>query len=309
MLRTLFAVSLLAALASAQCNKPAFAMNDGAAYLANTATSGGLVLCVQFQVPKPVAVLRLEIFTGKSQGRSKLSLWDENAKTGRPGKLLASASFAQNNSVSWQGGNLARPLVLRPKVHYWIGMEFSRSSQTSASRRNKQGQRYCVSRDGGKTWTKTYQAYDWKFRLFSCQKVSPVLASFGQTCGPRGVAPLLRGSGLPRPGGRYNIDIRSSSVNAPVILTLGFSKKNFGPLTLPFDLTPLGGTGCSVLCSAEFTLSSVVNSKFTASFPLQLPNNSSLVGQRYFHQGWLLAPAANRLGMAFSNAAEVLIGQ
>ena len=130
------------------------------------------------------------------------------------------------------------------------------------------------------------------------------------SCGPRGVAPqIVRRAARRSLAAPTTSDITSTSVNAPVVLTLGVSKSNYGALNLPFDLSPLGASGCQLLCSVEATSAAVVNAKYQAVFPVQLPNNTSLVGVRYFHQGWLITPVANNLGIAFSNAAEVLIGQ
>ncbi len=312
----LFAAGLFAAVglssekATAQCSKPCFAMFDDATFAARSSTSGRLILCVQFQVPRVVAAKRLELFTGGSSGTTKLSLWSHDKSKNTPRALLSLGSYTQSTSKTWQGANLAKTVILMPRILYWIGMEYQRASQISARRRapNNSGQPYRASRDGGRTWGNEFRFWEWKFRIFCCTKQSPVFATFGSSCGPRGVAPQLSGSGLPVIGKTYSVDIRSTASNAPVILTLGVSKTRYGALKLPLDLTPFGAPRCTMLCSAEVMAVGKIAASRLARFRIPVPRDNALLGLRYYHQAWLVAPVANPLGVAFSNAAEVVIG-
>lgn len=309
---SLFLTSLsLGGALHAQCANPCFAMFDDATFDDRSSTSGGLTLAVQFQVSRPTTAQRLELFTGESSGTTTLSLWDHDTTKNTPGKLLASGSYPQSTTKAWQGANLPGTTLLLPNNKYWFGMRYTRSSQISARRRapNNSGQPYRFTRDSGKTWSSEFRQWEWKLRIFCCKKSSPIFATFGNSCGPRGVAPLLQGTGLPILGKTYSVDVRSTAQNFPVVLTLGASKTSFGAIRLPADLTGAGAPGCTLLCSAELTGVAVIGSNGFAKFPFAVPQNSALLGVRFFHQGWLVNSIVNRLGIAFSNAAEVVIGQ
>lgn len=297
--------------AIAQCAAPCFAMFDDATFDDRSSTSGGLILAIQFQVSSPVSAQRIELFTGESTGTTTLSLWSHDTTTNTPGMILTSGTYPQALTKAWQGANLGKTVVLLPNTNYWIGTEYRSSSQISARGRaaNNSGQPYRASRDAGKTWGSEFRQWEWKFRIFCCRKQSPIFVTFGNSCGPRGVAPQLSGTGLPIVGKTYSVDVRSTSTNAPVLLTLGVSKTLYGALKLPFDLTPLGATGCTLLCSVEATAVGSIGASSMASFPVPIPQNNALLGARFFHQAWLVVSVANPLGIAFSNAAEVVIGQ
>lgn len=294
---------------AAQCSQPCFKMFDDAVFDDRSSTSGGLILAIQIQVTQPVAAQRLEIWTGESSGTTVLSLWSHNSTTNTPAALLSSGSFAQSTTKAWQGANLARSTLLLPTQKYWFAMRLDRSSQISARGRaaNNSGQPYRASRDNGQSWGNEFRQWEWKLRIFCCTKTSPVFATFGNSCGPRGVAPLLTGTGLPVLGQSYTVNVRSTSTGSPVLLTLGASKTVFGAFMLPLDLTGAGAPGCQLLCSVDANTVSTIGAG-SASFPVMIPQNNALLGVRFFHQAWLVNSVANTLGIAFSNAAEVVIG-
>jgi hypothetical protein len=226
---------------------------------------------------------------------------------------LTSGSFSVSSVNGWQGANLSVPQVLQPNTTYWFGLLYngSGSAQISARGRNMNGvvQPYRWTKDNGQTWSTLYSSWEWKLRVYCCTRVSAAFSTYGSRCGPRGVAPGLTGSGLPQLGSSYTVNVASTASGAPVLLAIGVSDKLFGGLTLPFDLTPLGAPGCSLLCSLDLFAASSIGGSGQANFTVPIPNNNALIGLQYFHQALLVSSVSNQLGFAFSNGASVTLGQ
>jgi hypothetical protein len=95
--------------------------------------------------------------------------------------------------------------------------------------------------------------------------------------------------------------------NGLAVLGLGVSNTASGALTLPFDLTVIGMTGCTLL--ADPLVSQVVSgSPPTVTWSLAVPNDPALIGFVLFGQAFPLDPAANPFGFTASNAARIKVG-
>ncbi len=77
----------------------------------------------------------------------------------------------------------------------------------------------------------------------------------------------------------------------------------FGATQLNIDLSVIGMNGCSLLTTMNGTLPMTSFGIGSAMSSLNIPNNSALVGGRFFTQAVAIDPAANALGMVSSNAA------
>ena len=122
--------------------------------------------------------------------------------------------------------------------------------------------------------------------------------------------PVLTHTGRPVLGQSFTADLRSARAKAAAGLAYGFSTKAWGSIPLPFDLAPLGASGCQLLLSFDGIGAAVVtDAAGDASVKVAIPNAASLNGVQWHYQYFVLDPGANGLGLAFTNGATVKIGE
>ena len=122
--------------------------------------------------------------------------------------------------------------------------------------------------------------------------------------------PVLTNTGRPVLGQSFTADLRSARANAAAGLAYGFSTKTWGSIPLPFDLAPLGASGCQLLLSFDGVAAAVVaDAAGDANVKVSIPNIPSLNGLQWHYQYFVLDAGANGLGLAFSNGATVKIGE
>jgi hypothetical protein len=314
--RVLPAIGLLAfastSIATAQCTKPCWGLNDDLVYDSKISTGGpNLSIAFKIRLPSSIPAQRLEVFTGKRAGAGSVAIWSHDSSGNKPKTKLTSGSYTQNTTVTWQGANLATPQVLIANTDYWFEWSMPNGSQSPIKQRNPSnaGIQYRGSFDGGKTWNGPFTFYDWKLRIFCCKKpAAGIFLLYGTACGPKGKQPNLSNSGIPTVGKTYAVTGSGASPTKPALLTLGASKSKWGPFTLPFDLTPFGASGCQLLASVDVTGSALTSSAGSVSFSIPVPNQPSLSGIVFNHQIWVFDPTVNKLGIAFSRGATVTLG-
>ena len=108
------------------------------------------------------------------------------------------------------------------------------------------------------------------------------------------------------------MELRASSLvqQYPAIAAFGFSNKSYGPLPLPFDLTPLGAPGNSLYTSLDLMLPckwTGSNGRLTASASFQIPNVSGLDGFTMYGQMLFGDPTASKLGLVFSEGLAMTL--
>jgi hypothetical protein len=142
-----------------------------------------------------------------------------------------------------------------------------------------------------------------------------VATANGATFGPYG-AGCAGSIGVPQmtaqPGSRpmFGTTMTVDITNAPfgiAVVGFGFSNTMSGALPLPFDLTILGMTGCSLLADPLVT-DVAVGVPTTASYGLVIPLDTSLFGTVLYEQAFPLDVAANPFGFTASNAARLKLG-
>jgi len=82
-----------------------------------------------------------------------------------------------------------------------------------------------------------------------------------------------------------------------------------GSTPLPVDLTSYGAPGCTFNVDPAVTMMFVANASGTALLDMNLPGNASVRGLFVWEQAAILNPAANSLGMQFSNFARIIAGE
>lgn len=112
-------------------------------------------------------------------------------------------------------------------------------------------------------------------------------STFGTACPtPNGEATIS--SNTPRIAQPWTLTFDNLPVDLELVLVvLGLSNQVWSGLPLPFDLAPIGLTGCDLLVSADL-INVVVAVGGTATHTLAIPNQVNLVNQRLYAQGILL---------------------
>lgn len=151
-----------------------------------------------------------------------------------------------------------------------------------------------------------YYSGIWCIRCCSEDAFPAYYQNFGPGCpNSIGTSALLNAT-LPRLGQTMIVNV----TNVPAQLGLminGASNtvSSLGPL--PLDLTPLGVNGCMLRVSLDL-LDAFFTFGPTASWSLNIPNQTTLLGARFWQQAFVFDPPLNAFGGAMSNGAEWQIG-
>ena len=128
---------------------------------------------------------------------------------------------------------------------------------------------------------------------------------FGQGCAGSNGTPALSYSGRPQIGKSLTVILNNALAKSVALHAVGLNTT--API-FPLDLKPLGAPGCLLFMSPDmaFALGTGTGS---AKVVLPIPNDSSLVGGRFWEQFFVLDKKANSFGFAGSNHGRVLIGK
>ena len=306
---SLAVLGLAAALAGAsfaQCTKPCFAtFDDNVVDRKATIVVANSSFAVRIRPRNTIQARRLELFTGLVSGASAIEVWSNNAKTNLPDRKLTGASYSQLSRIGWQGATLPQPFTLQANTSYWFNW-LPLNGSLGSIRSTNQGQQF-ATRIGNGAWFGPYVQFEHKLRIYCCVRGSFV--TFGNSCGAQGRQPQISGgSSLPRVGQSYQVAVSATTVRAPARLVLGLSNLKWAGLTLPLALGPFGAQGCNIYCSTEVEAIRLTDNIGSTRFIVPVPNSAQLVGLVMYHQWWILASSHNKLGIAFSPAAQVTIG-
>ena len=137
---------------------------------------------------------------------------------------------------------------------------------------------------------------------------SGAFTKFGGSCLGSNGYPQLNASGLPDVGQTLSYGLSNGVWNQPTLFQLGFSKTNWGPIQLPFLLNSFGAPGCMVRVPAEISFVSGIDQSGKASLDLKIPLAKGLIGVSFYTQCWNIDPAANQLGLTFTNGLQTTLG-
>jgi ELWxxDGT repeat protein len=134
-----------------------------------------------------------------------------------------------------------------------------------------------------------FELYSLPFSLVGDYVAQP----YGQGClGSNGLEPKISASGAAIPGGNLSIDVSATAPFAPLA---HYWSPGFGLLKLG---------NCSVyLATPLFLGGQSANGSGSASLPIAIPNNPSLIGQGLWWQTLAIDPGAEFLGLAALTAA------
>ncbi len=130
---------------------------------------------------------------------------------------------------------------------------------------------------------------------------------YGKGCAGRFTPPTLLADVRPALGKTVTI----TAVNLPPVaflptfLIIGFSRTTWSGARLPLDLGFLGAPGCDLLASFDFSLSA---GNANVNVKLPVPNQSQLVGIKFYLQSYGTLSGANAANLIVSSALEGVIG-
>ncbi|MEZ5989123.1 MAG: hypothetical protein R3F30_08370 [Planctomycetota bacterium] len=110
------------------------------------------------------------------------------------------------------------------------------------------------------------------------------------------------------PGGSIVFQADGIPSNNGSVAFLGFSRTNHGPLTLPFDLTPLGAPSNWLNVSVDLVVPlplSASGSVFAGSTTIPVPADNTLPGLHVFMQGVFVDTKASSFGLVFSEGIDM----
>ncbi|MCC6782405.1 MAG: hypothetical protein IT457_06150 [Planctomycetes bacterium] len=196
----------------------------------------------------------------------------------------------------------------------WDGTDWTRVMPgTSPSPRTSLAMVYQALRGrpllfGGSTLGVSSHDDTWEY----LQPFPATFTPFGAGCSGSAGTPSLAASSGSQPWIGSTFTARLDAIgthpffNIPFVL-VGFSRTIWGTFSLPFDLTPYGMTGCSLLAepAISFTLP---NQGGFALWSVALPNDPRIAGSSLFVQGGTTSFGTNPLGIVLSNGCELAIG-
>jgi hypothetical protein len=129
--------------------------------------------------------------------------------------------------------------------------------------------------------------------------------TFGAGCvGSNSQTPALSFSGAGKLG--TTLTVQLAGAFAPTATALHLGTTSSAPV-FPFDLTPIGGVGCTIYHDVLVAIGTGTTTG-SAALPLAIPNAAGLVGYKAYFQWVVLDVAANALGVTTSNYGRALIG-
>lgn len=137
--------------------------------------------------------------------------------------------------------------------------------------------------------------------------VRPAFRVYCQTVAGGG-SPLIGVVGTPTIGTTLGLNMTRGPANGASLLALGYSNTTsaFGPLPFPLEL--LGAPSCWALTSGDSLDFRPTDAAGAASGSLVIPNLPTLVGFRLYAQYVAVSPGGNALGLTFSNASSLFVG-
>ncbi len=138
---------------------------------------------------------------------------------------------------------------------------------------------------------------------------------FGRACAPAGggKTPKLKAYTYRLLIGKTAyISLYAYRNSVPCFMFLGTSKTAWGSIKLPFDMTPLGATGCKIYTGAAAILTATSHPSYSSGityFCFFVPEDPSFLGQHIYSQGFVVDPKANAMGLLSTEGWDVTFGR
>jgi hypothetical protein len=151
----------------------------------------------------------------------------------------------------------------------------------------------------------------WNGTIYYAAVGDAVYGTFGSGCSGTNGVPTLAPAPQSHPsvGQTLTLNVGHGPTTATVaFLAFGFSKTVGAGQPLPWDLSFLGMTGCSLRVDPVAQVGvAVING--SGSFGLPIPNNTALYWIQLYSQAFVADPGANPVGFIATNGCEGVIGR
>ncbi len=273
-------------------------------YCAGVNTSGGTLrskhnvntFALPFTARATMAVLGFELFT-KSTSTTPVVVTTEvyaADSLGKPtGKPLRSGKMVVGPAATFWKTTFS-PLLIKSGTKHFISWKTSPLIWFPFVTTGSRGTHYWHGPTQS-SWNGPFNSVNWSWRL-NC-------------AGSTGGIPVLSAKGLPGIGKSFTVELARARPNTAALLSLGASNTSWGTFRLPLDLTPAGASGCKLLASLDVFGVRTTSASGTASVPFPIPNQTGLLGVRFYNQWIVVDQAANAFGFAFSNGGVAQIGR
>ncbi len=250
-----------------------------------------------FTAGSALAVTGFKLFTGTNTGSSTTvtaAIYADNA--GLPAvTALATTTMTVGSTVGWYQATFGSTLNLTAG-QYYVSLDHSATSTYLSN--------LTSGSSGVGYWRRPPLAGTWaRSGLINFPAYQIMCAGGGGA-----VAPAIGNSGLPEVGRTFRITLSQAAGGAPATLFTGFSNTVWSGGGLPWSLGFLGAPGCNLLVDPKIAVAAVANGSGAASLSVPVPNDPTLIGQRAYHQWFVIDAPANSLGIAVSNGGRSTIG-
>jgi hypothetical protein len=294
--------------------QPCHAEFDGNVFQDNVSMGGpNFTNCLKTKAPAALIVFAIEVFTGEATGKSTVGLWSHDAAKDEPKAELDRGTFDMVRTNSWQGADLAQPVVLAKDETLWVSwipVNGCQGSVENTGRTLPGIQVYKWSPTNSAPWNGPYQDHQWKFRIWCQPLTTPGITVIGSACadGYNNVG-RYEAKSAPAIGTAFHTDGLGLPPGQPALVLIGV-QKNF----VSFDLAVAGAGGCFLHSDIllQFGLTTTAGtpsqSNGTLAIPLPIPNDSKLRGF-YLRSQLIVADPSSRRSLAavFSNGLGITI--
>ncbi|MBK8975885.1 MAG: hypothetical protein IPM29_08150 [Planctomycetes bacterium] len=133
------------------------------------------------------------------------------------------------------------------------------------------------------------------------------VSQYGAGCGSPPLALGVAAGSSPVLGQSFRTELRPVPPGGTPFQWVGGSDRSWLGRSLPFDLTPLGATGCALLQDAVVAVPCSLAGQ-TATLALAIPRQPAFAGVRLYLQGFALAAGGNPAGVLTSDALALDLG-
>jgi hypothetical protein len=121
--------------------------------------------------------------------------------------------------------------------------------------------------------------------------------------------PLLTNTAVPNINQTFGLQVALAKPNSTVFFWYGWSKTQWGSISLPLNLGFLGAPACNLHASYDILIGSTSNSGGVATTSFMIPNNVVYVGALFYNQAYVVDAGANAAGLALTRGGAGKVGK
>ena len=255
----------------------------------------GVTYAVRGTAPTALTIEGFRLNTSSKRASSitvGIELYTETS--GQPGTKVATGTMVVGPTLGWYTGTLSTSYRVAQGQNFYVALVTPTPNITASIVSGGTNTAYFRNDGAGGAWTGPYTSYAWAYRI---------------RCLAGGIAPTLRSAGVPEINTSFDIKLDQALQNTNAVFLFGVSSSSWNGLPLPFDLTPIGAKGCSLLASADFLAATTTDAAGSAKITLKVPNDPTLVDKIFYNQFYVFDAQANSLGLAWTNGGTGKVGK